>query len=339
MLATLMLGTLLLQDAPQTTTFRDKALGLSFEHPKAWRVSKERLFTLIEIPLADGKLAHVELFSATYRDTAEKWQSLQDEVNKAMGRTVERQWEEEILGVPMLLTKLAYKEGERETVTFVGLLYSATPEKMQFRLNTPADQAETAQQAWWSALLTLRTNSGLLPSGEDPSKPLTELQPEPEKPTIVLRKPDPVVTELRPGARVPFKGLVVQLLDGWTLAEDGTLRSDGTSGLFSIELFEGDGNIAGPKLEETAASALTEFKKVSLRRDERARTARSGATVASIWRAGEGDQGPLVVGHFAGVCGQRFWMLRYRGAGTAAWNSDRAKVEVLVESLYVEAAD
>lgn len=338
MLATLLLGTALLQESPQTNTYRDRALGLSFEHPKDWRVSKERLFTLIEIPLAEGRLAQVELFSAEYRGTAEKWQELQKEINVTMDRPVERQWEEEILGVPMLLTKLAYTSGDRPTVTIVGLLYSATPEKMQFRLNAPAEQADAAQQAWWGALLTLRTTSGLLPSGEDPTRPLTELQPEMEKPTIVLRKPDPVVTALRPGVRVPFGGMTVQLLEGWTLSENGTLQGKETAGTLSLEVFEGDGDVAGPKLEEAAAKALLDFDAVSVRTDVQAKTARSGALVASIWRDGKGANGPLFVGHFVGVCGQRYWMLTYRGPGVAAWKSDRGKVEALLESLYAEAA-
>lgn len=338
MLATLLLSTALLQDAPQTTTYRDKALGLSFEHPKNWKVTKSNLYTLFEIPLGEGKTAQVQMFSAVYRDTAERWQSLQAEVNAAMERTVDRQWEEELLGVPMLLTRLSYVEGDRPTVTLVGLLYSATPEKMQFRLNAPAEQAESAQELWWTSLLSLRTSTGLLPGGEDPSRPLSELQPQAPKNTVVLRAPERRPENVQPGIRVPFGGAAVQLLAPWKVADDARLTGIETKGNLTLSVHEGNGDVAGPMLEELAATALAEFRSVGLRKDSRARLARSGATVASVWRRGTGEGGPLVVSHTVGVCGNRFWMLRYRGPGLEAWEADRAQVEALVESLYVEAA-
>jgi hypothetical protein len=325
--------------APQEAdlaTFRDRGLGLAFQHPKTWTVKRERLFTTFEIPLPGGATAQAQLFGAVFRDPAETWQGLQAEVSKAQGRTVERQWQEELLGVPMLLTKVSHTEQERPFVTLIGLLYSATPEKMQFRLLSPGPEADAAQAAWWAAMLTLRTTSGNLPGEEDPTKPLEDLVPEAPQPEVVLRKPLSDSPAVRPGVAVPFGEMNLELPAPWALGEGGRLTREGLQGTVTVEVGSGDGEAAGKALETAVAESLRRFDKVELRKDTIARPARTGALVASVWRRGTAvSGGALVSGQWAGLCGSRYWIVRYSGGGLASWDQDKRALTELVEGLYV----
>lgn len=335
MLATLLLTAIALPQDAELATFRDRGLGLSFQHPKAWTVKRERLYTNFSIPLSGGKAAQVQLFSAVFRDKSETWQTLQAEVSQAQGRTVERQWQEELLGVPMLLTRVAYTEGEQPFVAVIGLLYSATAEKMQFRLVAPGAEADTAQQAWWAAMLTLRTTTGGLPGEEDPTKPLEDLQPGTPGPEVVLRRPSGNSEPVREGTPTPFGGMVLEVPAGWQLGEGGRLSLGSLRGTVSVEVAEGDGEAAGKALEAAVSAALGGFRQVDLRKDTIARPARTGALVASVWRRGSSAAGPLVSAQYAGLCGPRYWILRYSAPGMEAWQADKAALEALVQGLYV----
>jgi hypothetical protein len=320
----LLLGAALQAQPADLATYRDRALGLSFQHPKAWTVERGRLFTTFSLPIEEGASAQAQLFGAVFRDRAENWQSLQAEINQAQGRTIERQWQEELLGVPMLLTRVAYSEGEQARVLVIGLLYSAT-----------AAIADRAQQQWWEAMLTLRTLSGQLPGEEDPSKPLEDLAPREPQPVIVLRKPAAEATTVRGPVRVAAEGMTLSLPEGWRL-EGGTLQVEGLRGRLRISVGEGAGQVAGDALERAASESMAAFATVELRKDQVGAPAQSGALVASVWRRGKGKDGPLVRADYVGLCGDVHWMIRYEAAGLADWNADRSRIAALTAQTFVE---
>ncbi len=152
-------------------TFEDRETGFAFSYPAAWEWRKERLFSIFTIPLEGGSKAQVQVINVKFRQQADAWQTAQSDVAKTMNRTIDRQWDEVILGVPLLLTQLSYKEGETPMNSLVGLLYSRTEAKMSFRLTSPAAGYAQAEAAWRGALNSLKTISGSLPSSEDPTKP------------------------------------------------------------------------------------------------------------------------------------------------------------------------
>jgi hypothetical protein len=157
--------------AQETKTFQDKETGLTFSYPSGWDYRKERLYSIFSIPLEGGKKAQVQVINVNFRQEPTAWQTAQSDVAKTMNRTVDRQWDEVILGVPLLLTQLTYKEGDAAMGSLVGLLYSRTPAKLSFRLTTSAEGYAQAEGLWRGALNSLRTISGSLPTSEDPTKP------------------------------------------------------------------------------------------------------------------------------------------------------------------------
>lgn len=154
-----------------TQTFQDKETGLTFSYPSNWEYRKERLYSVFEIPLEGGRKANVQVLNVAFRQEQAAWQTAQADVAKTMNRTVERQWDEVILGVPLLLTQLSFKEGDTSMSSLVGLLYSRSGSKLSFRLTSTAEGYTQAEGLWRSALNTLRTISGDLPTVEDPTKP------------------------------------------------------------------------------------------------------------------------------------------------------------------------
>ncbi|MBS1715903.1 MAG: hypothetical protein JST30_16365 [Armatimonadetes bacterium] len=338
-ITSLLLATLLA--APQDkATFRDPKFGLQFEYPKTWKARSGRGVTTIEIPFEEKKTATVQLFGGKFKDTAEQWQLIQSEVNRAMGRPVERQWQEEFLGVPMLLTKVRYTTKKVDTVAITGLLYTAFEMKMNFRLEAPAEVAESAENQWHDVLLSLRTITGELPNPEDPNRPVEK--PVPEKPTTVWKpevsdKP-PVrgkqIRSVTDSAGVAYK---VYVPEGWAL--DGSKLVDkSVKGEVTFEIKMGVAQDASSALFEGARADLDQFKSVDLREDPAPGPVGSGALVGKVFRSGRTDGGFLAVGRVVGVCEGVYWTVRYRGTSQQDYRKDRSALDALVRLLYAERA-
>ncbi|MCW5937950.1 MAG: hypothetical protein KIT11_11665 [Fimbriimonadaceae bacterium] len=324
------------QEAPQKQVYSDPKLGLSLEMPADWTMRKERVGTTIEIPLANNGKATAQIYNAVFRQTAEEWQSVQKEVSEAMGRTVENQWQEEFLGVPMLFTRLRYAEEGARVSTLVGLLYSRTPEKFQFRMTAPVEQAPEAEQKWRDALLTLRTISGQLPEGEDPSQPV--IAPQPKKNTIVLKpadagKGDGYVGPVRARVGEASDPYDIFLPEGWQLASDGTLTHPSLRGRIMLTARGGTAIEALRALTADASGSLKEYDQVRLRKDAAPKYNRAGAEVATVWRYGTKDGAPLNVLHAIGFNDLAFWLLTYRSVDDATLKADTELVNDLLAKL------
>jgi hypothetical protein len=334
-LAPLLLGLALAQD-PETATYTDRSLGLAFQHPKPWTVRKEQFYTVFEWPIGEGRTANAQVFSAVYRQSAETWQAIQAEVNKAMNRTVDRQWQEEILGVPLLLTRISYTEEGKSLVTVVGLVYSATPQKMQYRLTAPAEGADQAIADWSTVMLSLRTTGGNLPSAEDPSKPPPP-PPEEVKPVTVLKPDGTPVGNLRGPVTATFEGSTVYLPEGWKLEEGGALVHGSLRGGLTLRVTVGSDADARKALGTASATSLPSFRQVTLRRDRIESANRAGALVSGVLRIGEAS-GAQAIGHWVGSCAGKFWSVEYVARERSDADADRRLLDGLLDILYVGVA-
>jgi hypothetical protein len=333
--------------AQETKTFRDEALGLAFQHPTAWTIKKEKYSTDFRFTLGDGSEATVQVFRTAFRQEAETWQQLQREVTAQLNRQMVRQWEETILGVPLLLSKIEYNDGSKGMSILVGLLYTRTVDKLNFRVNSTAGGAQGAEEAWRGALMTLRTISGELPLPEDPTLASTTGSQGSSGQKFTTLKPDggnSEPTRTKNSVRIAKLGnqLDVFLPDGWTLEEreDKTwLKSEKLRGTVEISFTSGSRANVPIVLKAANNSTFDRFKVVSLRDETGPGVAKSGSLVASTLRVGsDADNKEVIVWHAVGTLGTIVWRLDYTCSTSADLKSDQKAIERLRELLAVEIA-
>lgn len=331
----------------ESKTFQDKELGLIFQHPAAWTVKKQKYSTDLSFQASDGSTAVVQVFKMQFRQEKSIWQRLQRDITEQMGRRVSRQWEEQILGVPLLLTRIDYSEGDKEVSTLVGLLYTATKEKMNFRVTCTAGTVQETESAWRESLVTLRTVDGELPIPEDPTKPL----PNPAKTSSGQS-----ITRLTPGdqnggpvrtknvQRITKLGqqLNVFLPDGWTIEaiEDKVvLKIEKLQGTVELHATSGGRQQVQSVLAAANNASFERFKLVTMRDDPVPGVQRSGSYVACTLRVGQGAQGGFAVAwHIVGTGGSVVWRLEYSTASEDAYKADRKLIERLIDYTAVEIA-
>lgn len=342
--------------------FQSPALDLQFTYPDVWKVQKTRVGFVFTIPVqGDPKGATVEVIEASFRDAREKWQEAQLKVNENMRRAVDRQWQEEILGVPLLLTKISYTQQGTAVTSLVGLLYSATPSKLQFRLTAPTVSYDEMEMGWRNVLLNLRTISGTMPAVEDPSKPAP---PEPKKgdtkpdtkvnapvpkpkPPIRLepawksqgkRTLAPVPIECRAGGRAT----VLRVPNGWSgsLQEDRiVLTHPEVAGSVVVEpLSTIDSPAPERKLILSAGATISAFTAIQRREDLPPIRNRAGATVLVVRRIGSSAAGPRTEVQAVGSLGELYWLLTYQAGGGDVFQRDRKLLETLIQTMSLEPA-
>lgn len=339
-------ATVLLALSQETKTFRDKDLGLIFQYPANWEVKKEKYSTNFEFTAADGSTSQIQVFKTQFRQEKATWQQLQREVSEQMRRRVTRQWEEQILGVPLLLTTIEYSDGEAQRSTFVGLLYTATQEKLNFRVNSTAGTAQQAEDAWRGALMTLRTISGELPVPEDPTKPLPNPDTTDSGRPITRLTPDdtgdPVRTKNVTRLEKLGQQLDLYLPDGWALKTEDEriwLTSEKLVGSVEFTVTSG-GRVQIPAaLKAANDSTFDLYKLVTLREDPVPSVLRSGSFVARTLRVGPGmEGGEVVVLHAVGTTGSVIWRLSYKTDSEAKYKQDRKLLDRLIDYTAVEIA-
>ncbi|MCH8980378.1 MAG: hypothetical protein IH945_14230 [Armatimonadetes bacterium] len=334
-----------LPSAQETKVYRDDVLGLIIQHPVAWSVKKRKYDTLFEFDLADGGKASVQLFRTFFRKDAERWQELQKEVSEQMGRRMARQWTEHILGVPLLLSRIQYTKDEEDRTVLVGLLYTATKEKMNFRVNSAAEGADEAERAWRTALMSLRTTSGELPVAEDPTKPL----PDPEETvkgqtvtTFRAQQPPRVPVRTTNVAHLAKLGrqMNVFMPNGWSLETDEdttSLKHDRLKGSVRMSVQVGGRNQLPEVLRSAVKGSFERFALVVLRDDPRGALTKAGAFVVSSLRVGESETGSeLCVWYTFGAGDALIWRIDYESSSKADYRSDRRMIRELGQLLAVE---
>ncbi|MCH8978784.1 MAG: hypothetical protein IH945_06020 [Armatimonadetes bacterium] len=334
-----------LPSAQETKAYRDDVLGLIIQHPINWSVKKRKYDTLFEFELADGGKASVQLFRTSFRQESDKWQELQRKMSEQMGRRMARQWVEHILGVPLLLSRIQYTGEDGDRTVLVGLLYTATKEKMNFRVNSAAEGADEAETAWRAALMSLRTTSGELPVAEDPTKPLPDPEESAKGQTVSTfreRQPQgpPVRTTNVAGLARLGRQMNIFMPNGWLLETDEDtvrLRHDKLKGSVRMSVQVGGRNQLPGVLRSAAKDSFDRFSLVMLRDEPKGALTKAGAFVVSSLRVGESETGAeLCVWHTFGAGDALIWRIDYESSSKADYRSDRRLIRELGQLLAVE---
>lgn len=318
------------QPTPETKSFITSDQLLEMRIPKSWAVSEEKTRQVITFPTKAGK-AVISVFAVKYLQTAEDWQGMQKTVNEQMKRVVVRQWEEEIMSVPMLLTTLRYTESKAgEVGVLIGLLYSNTSDKFQFRLEVPSAGFEEAETGWREALLTMRTSSGKLPTAEDGNPDsVAPIKPVSPGTTLSLSSQQGRVKPLGP-VKVPFtvsgRTGVLRLPKGAQVVSESPLKVKWTNleGEVAAEVMSADDSPAsGLFLMQEVNKDLARFKSVTTRENVGPKRNDVGGQIFSTTRVGTTESGDLQT-FMAVVDAGRFYVI-FKYESTEAKNFKRQR--------------
>lgn len=360
---------------PPDTTFTDAALGLSFSHPATWTPvatpvptapkGKGNRFKLpigkkkkpapgppegmvtFAIPGAGGAApAELTIVRASFSDAPEKWQTIQADANRNLRRDVERQWQQEILGVPLLLTRIAYTQNGTPTTGVTGLLYNAAPYKLLFRLTGPTEGFDAAQYQFTQAMETLRTTNDALPTAQEPGKPVAPpVVPGPDAKHPIFAKPkvDPKAAPLALPIGIGDRKMLLRVPEGWTLekieGDSATLRHPLVKAPVSVRLYA---SATAPRPTEalTASSnkTLESFKTVDLREDTPGAPNKAGNPVLAIWRRGATEQGPYAAMDAVAVAGDYYLLFAFVPRPGEAMAAERKVVQAMLDAVGLEPA-
>lgn len=325
-------------------------LGLAMNHPKAWQVStvKKSNDVRVLIPIeGSSQKALLELFNIPFNSEKEIWQLSQKGINDRMKRDIMRQWEEEFLGVPMLMTKASYSDKEGPHILLTGLIYSRTPKKLMFRLTAAPDDYDKAEFVWRETMNTIRTGRAWLP--EDPS-----LKPDPKAPKTtqlpppVIKAPKSLDGEIKVtkppiaiSTTVAGRKIELRIPGEWSgkVQEDGTILLSHTDLTSTIQVTLASSLDSDPwqrALMAASSKTLADFQKVTKRDETTPAKNRAGANVSSVWRTGIDAKGDLFSCDAAVVNGDFYVVIAFRSTNASKIGAERKLVESLLNLTTVD---
>ncbi len=367
--------------APTTKTFTDYQMGMAFDYPSTWTLvtdpapkKKKSLLdvssvfkkkkraqptgakqstqeTLFYLPTS-GHAANLEIYSALFDQTPELWESVQADAAKNLNRKIDKQWREEILGVPLLLTKFSYDDAGGPVYTLSGLIYSRTPYKMQFVLTANTDDFDAAEYQMRQAFQSLRTTSGALPVAEDPNHPLDKtayinvVNKAPKVLVMSVPTVDPAKAkkgEVVVNATAAGQKVLLTMPTGWSAdapAADGTitLHNAALTGMMTVIVASvADSDPPQSAILKATAQSLDLFNKVTNRGETTHKFSIAGAETDTIWRTGEGANGAMTTCEAYGQTGDNYWLIRYQLKGSIGAD-ERKAIDTLIDSMSVDPA-
>jgi hypothetical protein len=347
---------------PDTSSYQSLALGMKFNFPKAWELTTNKKGeSKILIPIENtSDRAVVEIIPVNFRGEKVVWQLSQVGFNKTMKRPVERQWEEEILGVPVLLTKVNYDEKGSSRVSETGLLYTLGFNKLMYRVIAAPDEFDKADYAWRQVLLSLRTWDGEMPKVEDPSQKIVlkdpkvaaadaakiaDELPHPQVPHEINSQPKVKFVKAPSAATVELAGKQEQLHvpSDWKVEtnKDGgfILHTPGVAGGVKVTVFPVAGSDpAAIALFKMSGTSLDDYTKVVDRQEALPKPNKAGTAVAYIWRAGKSAKGDLFTYEASGQIGDAYFLLSYRTENAVQAAGERKLIEALLDRMSIESA-
>ncbi len=368
--ATLVLLALRQDPAPQEATFTDPALGLSFVHPANWTIVAQPVakpsggnrFKLpggkksppkgppegtvtFSIPGANGAApAELTIVRASFSDAPEKWQKIQADANTNMKRDVERQWEQEILGVPLLLTRIGFVQDGVAKSTLTGLLYNAAPYKLLFRLTGPTAGFDAAQYEFTKAMETLRTTNDSMPTAQEPGKaipPPIVPGPDAKHSLFTKQKVDPKAAPLSLAVSAAGRKMSLRVPENWRLekvdGDSAVLRHPSVKGPVTVKLYAvSTGQRPTEALSAQSNASLEEFKTVAKREDTPGTPNKAGNPVLAVWRTGESASGPHAALDAVAVAGDYYLLFSFRPEPKSG--SERKVVQAMLDAVGLEPA-
>jgi hypothetical protein len=344
---------------PNLTQYQNLRVLMKFTHPKTWVVTtnkKGESRFLVPIEGTSDK-AVIEIMPVLFSSEKDVWQLSQVGINKTMKREVERQWEEEILGVPILLTKVNYNDKGTLRTSVTGLVYSLGFNKMMYRIVASPSEFDKVDYAWRQVLLSLRTMYGEMPKVEDGSKPSV---PDPNAPARgfppdeilhpqiphEVNKPvatKPVKAPLATTVEVGGQKLAIHAPTDWKIemGKDGAfvLRNPAIGSVINGTLFANVGSDPPPiALFKMSAADLNDFAKVTQRTESLPKPNKAGTPVAQIWRTGKSASGDLITCEAAVLTPDHYILLNYRSTDVARSAGEQRLIQMLLDQISIEPA-
>lgn len=326
------------RDEP-TRAYKDPQLGISFQYPRSWNLRKEKYMTVLTWRTKAGREARAQWVPTVYRDTAALWQQLQVDVAANRNDKIVRQWDEELLGVPLLLTRVERAEKGRTYSVWGGLIYSRTPTKLNFRVYSAPEDANETEEEWRKVLLSVRTEAGDTPLAEMPGSKIEPVKPkDPDLPVVVwsttsgVTKPKPI----RGTKRLKIDGFYAYCNDEWTV-EGSALTISKLKGTLTIEARRTRAGTGMRAFLAASGEQLNVLDQVDRREEKSSRINQAGYTFWEVIRSGQAKGKPTVLGLWAGQLDDNMWFVSYQG-DEASLRADRPLIESLVNALSVESS-
>jgi hypothetical protein len=332
--------------AQETVVFSENNLGLQFNHPATWKIAKrERGTTTFHLPTASGQNAELLVMRTVFRREADLWQDGQRQVNRQLQRDVVRQWEQLIMGVPMLFTRINYVENGRAVSVLTGLYYTRSQEKMWLRLTAPQAEYDNVSYEFHQAMETLRTFDGRAPLVEDPRVQIdtTTKAQAPLPPPKVLddgrKETGAVVPPNKASLRLANRDLDVHYPDGWTAKVEQnrvTLTNPALDKPVVVVVHSTlDSDPPLRALFKLSSTTLEVMNKVDSRQDRNTAPNRAGAQLTSVWRTGTTTGGTLSAFEAVGQSGNFYFLTSYRQTNPDRVAAERRLIESLVDNLTI----
>jgi hypothetical protein len=333
-------------------TYTEPYAGMVFDYPADWKITKkEKDRVIFAIPVAGStEPAELQVVHTEFHADKDLFQTVQVRINEQLGRTVVRQWEQEVLGVPLLFSRIDYTDKDgiaRSSLT--GLFYTKTLQKVLFRLDMRQADYDSVTYVFDQAMQTLRTVDGKAPQPDDPSYKFEDVPKKPEK---VLPPPKIIDDGNHNGAPVKptgsFEATIserkVKLLfpEGWTAekAEDGKIsltHADLTQPVVVTLYYTLDSDPPKRALYKASSASLSRYLTVDSREDKEDIKNRAGTIVSTTWRLGKSDKGDLVTYYSSGLAGDYYFLATYEQPSLPAYRSERRLIEGLVDQMTIEA--
>lgn len=340
--------------APQgqeTTALSDPYLGLAFNYPKKLTLIKKTKDMLrYSVPIeGTASTAELEIIRSPYHADKELWQTIQLRANETLKREVVRQWEQDIINVPMLFTQANWTDKGTAKTTLSGLFYTQTPQKLLVRLTAPATDFPKVQYEFQTSLESLHTLDGSQPKEDDITvkfDPAKKAEPPPVKPTIISNGghetgkayKGPVDVSLS----VSTKPVVLHLPQGWSATDvtDGKLKLSHPKLSTPIEIEVRsilDSEAASVALNKRVSDGLAAFAPGPHRIDTAPTANRAGCAVGTVWRTGKATAGGELYTFDASALQGDFYLLAtYRTTAAAAYKQDRELIGELFDGISLE---
>jgi hypothetical protein len=335
-----------------TQVYTDVQLGLSFTRPSTWTVDKPAKkpkkgddSAHFHIPLSDSsETAELIIFRTQFSGSAETWQQIQLDVNKNLKREVERQWQQDVLGVPLLLTRIHYTEDGVSRTTLTGLLYNDNANKLQFRLTGPSPDFDKAQYEFTQTLQTLRTTDNTLPKEQVPGQTAKPEQVRGLK-SAIFKEKTPLKPEVPP-ISVPLvvstKNVLLRIPTGWTAeginGTSLTLHSSAFPSSASVRLATTlDSDPPATAFIKISEEELNEYGTVELREDTSLNPNLAGAQILACWRKGSNTKGKLSTVEAVGLSGDYYFILT-ANLNYAEYLAQKKVLLGLLSRICIEAA-
>lgn len=338
------------QEANETVKFHHKESGFIYNYPKDWSYTKLRnadrfLFS------ADGQTtAELDIFGLAYSGEVDSWMEAQRVTASNQKRSVEKQWQEEILGVPLLLTQTSWVNEGREMVSESGMIYATTQRKFIYRLTSPKSSFDMARYAWRTVLQSLNTDDGVPPRPFDRTKGpgITEIGGA--KRTIWKendkgsKKPEKlVIGDLAVETMAAGKKTLLRYPTPWTVEKDGNkyvfLHPQVTGKVIIEALSSLDSLPPGRQLIQNSSQSLEGFMKVQKREEPLPAPSKSGMVMTYVYREGQSKDGYLLTLDAVGSnSANEYWTAIWQSTDNKTGRKQLQTVMELVRVLSVELA-